>query len=445
MHSIVSRRRKPINLGLLFDWHAEKSKQTEFHLDRPFDVAPEKGIVHDGTAIAATVGEISGWLREAGLRSGDRWRSSRTTTSTWCCGRRRGPDRRAAGDDSPLDRAGAASADDERADPERAGGQPRRAGRGGQGRRRAAPGRRRRVSWPGDRHRDAGRRRHPVQELRARTRRLPGPGRRRADDLHPHLRHHRRPQAGGALGRSTLLGVAHQAGDDEDPVPARSGRPTPSPRASPSCTAGRSPGPPPSWPARRARWWCWPSPDRTSWPGRSPAPADHLEACPTSSSAGRGRRRPSRSCSPRCRSVHQHVRRDPPADRAHLPRGVPRSGCRSGARRGARPRSARRLHGPLHPRPGAARRGSREAVTSNVGRSIPCVTGVKVVDPQTGARRAAGRPRGCVLVRTAGRCLTYLGEDDRHGGEDLGRLVEHRRHRDARGSACCASSTARWT
>jgi acyl-coenzyme A synthetase/AMP-(fatty) acid ligase len=71
VHSIVSRRRKPINLGLLFDWHAEKSKQTEFHLDRPFDVAPEKGIVHDGTAIAATVGEISGWLQEAGLRYGE--------------------------------------------------------------------------------------------------------------------------------------------------------------------------------------------------------------------------------------------------------------------------------------------------------------------------------------------------------------------------------------
>lgn len=58
-------------------------------------------------------------------------------------------------------------------------------------------------------------------------------------------------------------------------------------------------------------------------------------------------------------------------------------------------------------------RGSRKAVTSEVGRSIPLVTGVKVVDAQT--RREVPRgTEGIVLVRTAGRCLTYLGEDDRH-------------------------------
>lgn len=66
-----SHSRRPINLGLLFDWHAQKSKQTVFHLDRPFDVAPDKGTVYDGGALADLVGEISGWLREAGLRYGE--------------------------------------------------------------------------------------------------------------------------------------------------------------------------------------------------------------------------------------------------------------------------------------------------------------------------------------------------------------------------------------
>ncbi len=58
-------------------------------------------------------------------------------------------------------------------------------------------------------------------------------------------------------------------------------------------------------------------------------------------------------------------------------------------------------------------RGSRKAVTSDVGRSIPLVTGVKVVDAQTRKEVPRGT-EGIVLVRTAGRCLTYLGEDDRH-------------------------------
>jgi acyl-coenzyme A synthetase/AMP-(fatty) acid ligase len=58
-------------------------------------------------------------------------------------------------------------------------------------------------------------------------------------------------------------------------------------------------------------------------------------------------------------------------------------------------------------------RGSRRAVTSDVGRSIPFVTGVKVVDAQTRKEVPRGT-EGMVLVRTAGRCLTYLGEDDRH-------------------------------
>ena len=57
--------------------------------------------------------------------------------------------------------------------------------------------------------------------------------------------------------------------------------------------------------------------------------------------------------------------------------------------------------------------GKTKAVTSDVGRSIPFVTGVKVVDP--GTRRPVPRgTEGIVLVKTAGLCLTYLGEDERH-------------------------------
>ena len=57
--------------------------------------------------------------------------------------------------------------------------------------------------------------------------------------------------------------------------------------------------------------------------------------------------------------------------------------------------------------------GTARSVTSTVGRSIPFVTGVKVVDART--RRPVPRgTEGIVLVRTAGLCLTYLGEDERH-------------------------------
>ena len=59
------------------------------------------------------------------------------------------------------------------------------------------------------------------------------------------------------------------------------------------------------------------------------------------------------------------------------------------------------------------RPGSRTAVTSKVGRPIPLVTSVRVVDPQTRRRLPRGR-EGIVVVRTRGRCLTYLGEDDRY-------------------------------
>lgn len=53
-------------------------------------------------------------------------------------------------------------------------------------------------------------------------------------------------------------------------------------------------------------------------------------------------------------------------------------------------------------------------VTSTVGRPIPFVTKVRLVDPESRAAVPSGQ-QGVVLVRTKGLCLTYLGEDDRHG------------------------------
>ena len=64
-------------------------------------------------------------------------------------------------------------------------------------------------------------------------------------------------------------------------------------------------------------------------------------------------------------------------------------------------------------RPGAA----DQAFTTDVGYPIPGVIKWKVVDPQTRQEVPRGR-RGLVLVRSRGRCLTYLGEDDRHRAKD---------------------------
>ncbi|HZB32572.1 MAG TPA: class I adenylate-forming enzyme family protein [Streptosporangiaceae bacterium] len=55
----------------------------------------------------------------------------------------------------------------------------------------------------------------------------------------------------------------------------------------------------------------------------------------------------------------------------------------------------------------------RQNADNNVGWPVPFVTHFKVVDPET--RRPVKRgEEGLVLVRTRGRCLTYLGEHDRH-------------------------------
>lgn len=55
----------------------------------------------------------------------------------------------------------------------------------------------------------------------------------------------------------------------------------------------------------------------------------------------------------------------------------------------------------------------RANADNNVGWPVPFVTHFRVVDPQT-RRRVKRGEEGLVLVRTRGRCLTYLGEHDRH-------------------------------
>ncbi|MEO5874852.1 MAG: class I adenylate-forming enzyme family protein [Streptosporangiaceae bacterium] len=57
--------------------------------------------------------------------------------------------------------------------------------------------------------------------------------------------------------------------------------------------------------------------------------------------------------------------------------------------------------------------GRDHSITSNVGRPFPFLVRVKAVDPETRADLPRGR-EGIVMVKTKGRCLTYLGEDDRH-------------------------------
>ncbi|MFZ3471625.1 AMP-binding protein [Streptomyces sp. 4.24] len=60
------------NIGLLFDLHAEARHQTVMLLDRPFDIAPEGGIRHDAASLAETVRRAAAWLYAAGARRGDR-------------------------------------------------------------------------------------------------------------------------------------------------------------------------------------------------------------------------------------------------------------------------------------------------------------------------------------------------------------------------------------
>jgi acyl-coenzyme A synthetase/AMP-(fatty) acid ligase len=59
------------------------------------------------------------------------------------------------------------------------------------------------------------------------------------------------------------------------------------------------------------------------------------------------------------------------------------------------------------------------AITADVGRPVPLVIKVRVVDPQTRQKVRRGR-QGLVLVKTKGRCLAYLGEADRYREKEWG-------------------------
>ncbi|MHC0430232.1 class I adenylate-forming enzyme family protein [Streptomyces sp. O3] len=67
----MPQTKRPKNLGAHFDHFAGRPGPT-WHLDRPFDIAPGQGRVHDSTTLAALVADMSGRLRAAGLRRGDR-------------------------------------------------------------------------------------------------------------------------------------------------------------------------------------------------------------------------------------------------------------------------------------------------------------------------------------------------------------------------------------
>jgi acyl-coenzyme A synthetase/AMP-(fatty) acid ligase len=65
------------------------------------------------------------------------------------------------------------------------------------------------------------------------------------------------------------------------------------------------------------------------------------------------------------------------------------------------------------------KQGGTTPLTSNVGRQFPFLVKVAVLDPQTRKPVRQGEP-GIVMVKTAGRCLTYLGEGDRYRDKEWG-------------------------
>ncbi|MGH3378202.1 MAG: AMP-binding protein [Actinoallomurus sp.] len=68
---MANKKKGPKNFGLMFERYAD-AKTPVFHLDRPFDVAPKGGVRYEAGDLARLVAEISGALYESGLRSGDR-------------------------------------------------------------------------------------------------------------------------------------------------------------------------------------------------------------------------------------------------------------------------------------------------------------------------------------------------------------------------------------
>ncbi|UNS95727.1 acyl--CoA ligase [Streptomyces tubbatahanensis] len=68
----MSYKKDPVSLGRLFDHHAERGCRTRFHLSRPFDIAPAGGTEYDSRTLAQLTAETSAWLYASGARAGDR-------------------------------------------------------------------------------------------------------------------------------------------------------------------------------------------------------------------------------------------------------------------------------------------------------------------------------------------------------------------------------------
>ncbi|MEO5876347.1 MAG: class I adenylate-forming enzyme family protein [Streptosporangiaceae bacterium] len=62
---------RPNNIGLIFD-HFAYAKGPTFQLSRPFDVAPDGGVTYSVSELAQLVRRMSGALYQSGLRRGDR-------------------------------------------------------------------------------------------------------------------------------------------------------------------------------------------------------------------------------------------------------------------------------------------------------------------------------------------------------------------------------------
>jgi acyl-coenzyme A synthetase/AMP-(fatty) acid ligase len=59
-------------MGTLFDEVAARGTHTTVHLDRPLDIAPDRGAAYTVAQLADLVREAAGWLSAAGVRAGDR-------------------------------------------------------------------------------------------------------------------------------------------------------------------------------------------------------------------------------------------------------------------------------------------------------------------------------------------------------------------------------------
>ncbi|WP_371099982.1 class I adenylate-forming enzyme family protein [Streptomyces sp. PU_AKi4] len=64
------RAQGELNIGMLFSTYAARHQQA-FVLDRPFDIAPERGVDWTLSGLADLVAEASGWLHASGVRPGD--------------------------------------------------------------------------------------------------------------------------------------------------------------------------------------------------------------------------------------------------------------------------------------------------------------------------------------------------------------------------------------